>query len=180
MNTENRHNYYEVLDEIVNNAADLEVQVLNKSNTQTLQLIENEKKRLGDLRRIAIPMRNISSQIQKSSNPLFESENGGYFANLKDHCSGVLDEIDTTKQILDGLINLYFAVQGQRMNEVMKLLTVTSAIFIPLTFLAGIYGMNFTNMPELSTKYGYFILLGLMLTIAVSLVFYFKRKGWMK
>ncbi|MBU2020032.1 MAG: magnesium/cobalt transporter CorA [Bacteroidetes bacterium] len=172
-------NYYEVLDDITSKTEKMEAIVLKNTHAQTLQFIENEKRRLADLRRIALPMRDISSQIEKSNNPLFDPVNKAYFLDLKDHCLGVLDEIDTTKQILEGMTNLYYAVQGQRMNEIMKVLTVISAIFIPLTFMAGIYGMNFDNIPELHSRYGYFVLLGAMLVIAVILVFYFRRKGWL-
>ena len=75
--------------------------------------------------------------------------------------------------------NLYYAIQGQRMNEIMKLLTIISAIFIPLTFIAGIYGMNFKNIPELETQNGYFITIGVMLLIAILSIFYFKKRGWL-
>ena len=78
------------------------------------------------------------------------------------------------------MTNLYYAIQGQKMNEIMKLLTIVSAIFIPLTFIVGVYGMNFKNMPELETKYGYFIAIGGMVTIAILLIFYFKKRGWLK
>jgi magnesium transporter len=172
-------NYYEVLDDITSKTSGMELMVLRNPQAKALQLIENEKRRLADLRRIALPMRDISFQIEKSNNPLFEPQNKAYFLDLKDHCLGVLDEIDSTKQILEGMTNLYYAVQGQRMNEIMKVLTVISAIFIPLTFLAGIYGMNFKNIPELHSENGYFILLGTMLLISISLVFYFRKKGWL-
>ena len=91
----------------------------------------------------------------------------------------MLEEIDSNKQILDGMNNLYYAIQGQRMNEIMKLLTIISAIFIPLTFIAGIYGMNFKNIPELETQNGYFITIGVMLLIAILSIFYFKKRGWL-
>ncbi len=77
------------------------------------------------------------------------------------------------------MANLYYAVQGQKMNEIMKLLTIVSAIFIPLTFIVGIYGMNFENMPELKTKYGYFFAIGGMAILALILVIYFKKRGWL-
>lgn len=79
---------------------------------------------------------------------------------------------------MESKINLIFSIQGHRLNEVMKTLTILSVIFIPLTFLAGIYGMNFENMPELKFQYGYFLLLGLMFLISLFIVLYFKRKKW--
>ena len=84
------------------------------------------------------------------------------------------------KQILDGMANLYYAVQGQKMNQIMKILTIVSSVFIPLTFIVGVYGMNFENMPELKYKYGYYTVVGVMFAIAISLIIYFKRNGWLK
>ena len=91
-----------------------------------------------------------------------------------------LNEIESNKQLLEGITNLYFAMQGQRMNEIMKMLTIVSSIFIPLTFIAGIYGMNFTYIPELNSKYGYFFTLILMSLISIILILYFRKKGWFK
>ena len=111
---------------------------------------------------------------------MIETDNHYYFSEIKDNCSEVLDEIEANIQILDGLSSLYFAVQGQRMNEVMKVLTVISVIFIPLTFIVGVYGMNFQYMPELKMKYGYFFIVVIMLIIASLLLFVFYKKGWLK
>jgi magnesium transporter len=172
-------NYYEVLEEITESTQRLEKRVMRSTQSEVLKLIEQDKKRLAELRKLALPMKDISSQIQKSENPFFRKENKYYFDDLRDYCVGVLEEIDINKQILDGLTNLYYAVQGQRMNEIMKLLTVVSAIFIPLTFIAGLYGMNFEYIPELHVKNGYFIALGAMLLIAIILIIYFKRRGWL-
>jgi magnesium transporter len=172
-------NYFEVIEEIQQNTHRLEKRLIRSTEPNILKLIEHDKKRLAELRKIAIPMRDVASQIHKSENPLFKKENNYYFDDLKDACVGVLEEIDVNKQTLEGLTNLYYAVQGQRMNEIMKVLTVISAIFIPLTFLAGIYGMNFKNIPELKHEYGYFILLGAMFLITVTLVVVFKKRGWL-
>jgi magnesium transporter len=91
-----------------------------------------------------------------------------------------LEDVDAHKQILDSLSNLYYAAQGQRMNEIMKVLTVVSSIFIPLTFIVGIYGMNFKNMPELEKPNGYYTVLGVMVFISISLIAYFLKRGWLK
>ena len=92
----------------------------------------------------------------------------------------VIDEIENNKLNLDGMSSLYFAIQGQRMNEIMKLLTIVSSIFIPLTFITGVYGMNFDSMPELSFRYGYYTIIGIMIIISLILVYYFKKKDWFK
>ena len=125
-------------------------------------------------------MRDLASRIEKSKHPLFKEENSTYFSDLLDYCKGVLEEIEVCKSILEGQTNTYFAMQGQRMNEIMKVLTIVSTIFIPLTFMAGIYGMNFDNIPELHNENGYFYLWGLMVVVAGALFIFFTRKGWLK
>ncbi len=92
----------------------------------------------------------------------------------------VLEEIDANKQILEGMANLYYAAQGQRMNEIMKVLTVVSAIFIPLTFIAGVYGMNFKYMPELGYPYGYYTVIAGMIVLGAGLFLFFLKRGWLK
>ena len=101
-----------------------------------------------------------------------------YFSELKEQTTNLISNIDFELQELESKINLIFSIQGHRLNEVMKTLTILSVIFIPLTFLAGIYGMNFENMPELKFKYSYFILLAAMVIITLISVWYFKRKKW--
>ncbi len=172
-------NYFEVVEEIQQNTIRLEKRLMRSAHSDTLKLIEHDKRRLAELRKIAIPMRDVALRIYNSENEQFKRENASYFDDLKDECIGVLEEIEVSKQTLDGLTNLYYAVQGQRMNEIMKVLTVISAIFIPLTFLAGIYGMNFQNMPELTHPNGYYILLIVMFVIAVMLISIFKARGWL-
>jgi magnesium transporter len=92
----------------------------------------------------------------------------------------VIEEIESLKQVLDGMSNFYYASQGQRMNEIMKVLTIVSSIFIPLTFIAGVYGMNFENMPELKYKNGYYTIIGIMIAIGISLFSFFVYRGWLK
>lgn len=173
-------NYFEVLDDIVKSIERLETRVMLHPKSDTLKRIEVQKRKLIELRKIVFPLKEITSQLEKMENPLLQKENRYYFTSLKDNCLTILEEIDANKQILDGLANLYYAVQGQRMNEIMKLLTIVSSIFIPLTFIVGVYGMNFENMPELKMKYGYFIAWAIMGLIAVILLFYFRNRGWLK
>jgi magnesium transporter len=125
-------------------------------------------------------MRDITVQLENAETPFIHDHNYHYFANLKFLCESVLEEIDASKQILDGMSNLYYAAQGQRMNEIMKILTVVSAIFIPLTFIAGVYGMNFVFMPELKYSYGYYTIVGVMFMIGLSLLLFFWKRGWLK
>ena len=173
-------NYFEVLDDIVNSIEKIEHRLINKPDNEILKEIEIQKRKLIELRKIVFPLKEIASHLERVINPLIDKSNHYYFSEIKDNCITVLEEIDDHKQILDGFSNLYFAVQGQRMNQVMKLLTVVSAIFIPLTFIVGVYGMNFENMPELNMKYGYYICWGIMVIISGILLFAFYRRGWFK
>ncbi len=172
-------NYFEVLEHISDSIEKIERKILINPKSETLKTIEIEKRKLVDLRKVVFPLKEITSQLDKSESHFIKKENHYYFSDLKDNCLTILEEIDANKQILEGMANLYYAVQGQRMNEIMKLLTVVSAIFIPLTFIAGVYGMNFENMPELKMKYGYFISIGIMLLIAIVLLLIFKKRGWL-
>ena len=173
-------NYFEVLDDIVNSIEKIEHRLIHKPDNEILKEIEIQKRKLIELRKIVFPLKEIASHLERVINPLIDKSNHYYFSEIKDNCITVLEEIDDNKQILDGFSNLYFAVQGQRMNQVMKLLTVVSAIFIPLTFIVGVYGMNFENMPELSMKYGYYICWGIMVVITGILLFAFYKRGWFK
>ncbi|WP_430406816.1 magnesium/cobalt transporter CorA [Fluviicola sp.] len=173
-------NYTEVVGEISINIELLDKIVLRNPKSEVLRKVEWEKRKLLDLRKIVFPMKELMGQLDRVENELIIEDNIHYFRELKDICYSLIDEIESQKQMLDGVANLYYAIQGQRMNEVMKVLTVTSAIFIPLTFIVGVYGMNFENMPELKSHNGYYMIWGVMIFIAVALVFVFWKRGWLK
>jgi len=173
-------NYFEVIESISEKINEIDA-ILHHSNDKSIfKEIELEKRKLIELRKIVIPMRDITVQLENAETPFIHGSNYHYFSNLKFLCESVLEEIDASKQILDGMANLYYAAQGQRMNEIMKILTVVSAIFIPLTFIAGVYGMNFSNMPELRYSYGYYVIVGIMSSIGISLLIFFWKRGWLK
>lgn len=173
-------NYFEVIDEISENIRILEFTVVKHSKHETLKEVELQKRKLIELRKIVVPLKDIAVQLEKIKSDFIEEDNKRYFSDLKDNCLSILDDIDSNKQVLEGLTNLYYAAQGQRMNEIMKVLTIVSTIFIPLTFIVGVYGMNFKYMPELQMKNGYFMVWGLMIVIALLLALFFIRKGWLK
>jgi magnesium transporter len=172
-------NYFEVLEGIDESIQLLEKKLVTLKDAETLKLIETEKRKLVELRKIVLPVKEVTSHLEKLKGPFLDADNHHYFADLKENCSAVLEDIDANKQILEGMANLYYAVQGQRMNEIMKVLTVVSSIFIPLTFIVGVYGMNFEHMPELKMKYGYGIVWAVMGLVGVSMTIYFIRKGWL-
>ncbi len=173
-------NYFEVIEDISTTIEEIEEKLHKSENKSILNQIEKEKRKLIELRKIALPMRDISSQLETSESIFFEKSNHQYFSHLKSSCVSVLEEIDANKQILEGMANLFYAAQGQRMNEIMKVLTIVSSIFIPLTFIVGVYGMNFENMPELKYWYGYYTVIAVLFFIAFGLLFYFLKRGWLK
>lgn len=173
-------NYFNVIEDISEKINDIDNRLHHTNDKSIFKEIELEKRKLIELRKITIPMRDITVQLENADTPFIHGNNQHYFVNLKFLCESVLEEIDANKQILDGMANLYYAAQGQRMNEIMKILTVVSAIFIPLTFIAGVYGMNFSNMPELKYTYGYHTVVGVMLVMGISLLILFWKRGWLK
>ncbi|MBI2258682.1 MAG: magnesium/cobalt transporter CorA [Flavobacteriia bacterium] len=173
-------NYFEVLETISDNIEKIESKILINPKSDLLRKIEYEKRKLIELRKVLLPLKDIVFQLDKTESVYLKKENHYYFSDLKDNCLTVLEEIDANKQILEILANLYFAAQGQKMNEIMKLLTIISTIFIPLTFIVGVYGMNFDYMPELRWKYGYLLVITIMSVISLLLIWYFNRRGWLK
>ena len=145
-----------------------------------LREIETQKRELIELRKLIQPIKDLLAGLENMDHPLIDPANKHYFKNLRNSCTSLLEDVDAHKQILDSLSNLYYAAQGQRMNEIMKVLTVVSSIFIPLTFIVGIYGMNFKYMPELEKPNGYYTVIGVMVFISISLFTYFLKRGWLK
>lgn len=165
---------YETLIEKVSHFKDLEN---IKPSPEFAVSLENNKQDLFELKKAISSLRDAISRLDKIALENFETI---YFSELKEQANYMIDDIDFDLQQLESSINLMFNIQSHRLNEVMKTLTILSAIFIPLTFLAGIYGMNFINMPELKTENGYFILMGVMGILVVLIVLYFTRRGWFK
>lgn len=146
-----------------------------KPTPQFTNLVESQKQELLSIKKATKDLRNTIIRLEKTSEVVIKTK---YFSELKEQANNLISDIDFEFQDLDSKINLIFSIQGHRLNEVMKMLTIFSVIFIPLTFLAGIYGMNFENMPELKTQNGYFILLTIMSVITLASIWYFKRKKW--
>ena len=172
-------NYFEVVESNIKKIQHIE-KALAKSDSSILSEIEIEKRKIMELKKIVFLIKDVISHIERLDSNLIKEENFYYFSELKDECLTILDEIDTASQMLDGLSNLFYAIQGQRMNEIMKMLTLVSTIFIPITFIAGIYGMNFKYMPELDKPYGYYTIWGIIVATTISFLVFFKKKGWLK
>lgn len=137
------------------------------------------KRELLAIRRAVWPLREVISAINRSESPLLQRQNQVYWRDLYDHTVQVMDMVESARESLASMHDTYLSSLSNRMNEVMKVLAIISTIFIPLTFIAGIYGMNFKNMPELEWKQGYYAILALMVVIAAALVLTFRRQRWL-
>jgi magnesium transporter len=143
-----------------------------------VQLIHNQKKDLIFLRKSVWPLREVLSGLERSESALIHKSTRVYFRNVYDHTIQVMDAVETSRDMLSGMLDIYLSSVSNKMNEVMKVLTIIATIFIPLTFIAGIYGMNFQYMPELGWRWGYFAVVFVMFVIGISMVSFFKRKKW--
>lgn len=137
------------------------------------------KRTLHLLRRIFAEERTLVGSIVHQNFPYIRQESDVYFVDIYDHVSRIVDSLDVYRESLDGLLELQMNMKSDRMNEIMKTLTVVSTIFMPLTFIVGLYGMNFHNMPELGWKYGYLVVWIVMIAVAVGLWAYYKKKKWL-
>jgi magnesium transporter len=176
--------YFPVLETFGEQIEDLEDEVVANPTPQTLDKIYRIKRQLLSLRRAVWPQRDAINTLIRDGSDLISHEVQIYLRDCYDHTVQVIDMVETYRELTSELMDVYLSSISNRMNEIMKLLTVISSIFIPLTFIAGIYGMNFNteksrwNMPELNWDYGYLFCLVLMLVIAASLVFFFWKRGW--
>ncbi len=145
-----------------------------------LEQIEKHREDLNFIKRSIIPLKDALLTIKsvENENHLVSSQNRSYFSRLHQKCLELLDQIEFDMNSLESASSFFFSAQNHRLNEIMKTLTIVASIFIPLTFIVGIYGMNFENMPELKYKNAYFVTLGVMFIICILMVYYFKKKKW--
>lgn len=169
---------FEILDAFEDSIEALDEEVLNHPTQETLIKIQTVKRELIEMRRATLPLKDLVNGILRSDNKLLKGDNLIYFRDVYDHILRVNDIIDTYRDLLGGLLDIYMSSISQRMNEIMKVLTIFSTIFIPLTFFAGVYGMNFSNMPELETTWGYYAMWGFFITLAASMLALFRRNKW--
>jgi magnesium transporter len=164
---------------------DLEEEVIVNPSQQTLQKIYQIRRELLQLRRAIWPQRDAINSLIRDGSELISDDVRIYLRDCYDHAVQVMDIVETYRELVAGLMDVYLSAISNKMNEIMKLLTVVSSIFIPLTFIAGVYGMNFNteksphNMPELNWYWGYPLCLGIMALIATSLIYFFWRRGWL-
>lgn len=172
-------NYFVILEKLGDQIEELEDQLIRRPAPATMQKIHHFKREMILLRKAIWPLREVISGLQRQEGALISDATGAFLRDLYDHSIQILDTVETLRDILAGLLDLYLSSLSHRMNEIMKVLTLIATIFIPLTFIVGVYGMNFDHMPELHWKYGYFLIWGLMLGSGLLLLWFFKRKHWL-
>jgi len=172
-------NYFLVLESIGESLEALEDRLLEEPNPDVLHGLHGLKREMIFLRKSVWPLREIINGLQKSESPLIKKATTLYLRDIYDHTVQVIETVETYRDLVSGLQDLYLSGVSNKMNEVMKVLTIIATIFIPLTFIAGIYGMNFEFMPELKWKFGYFFVWGIMIVIGIGMYIYFRRKKWL-
>lgn len=170
--------YFTILDIFSEKLEDLETELLNNPDKNTLNKLHGLRRETLLLRRTIYPLREMVGKFEKLEEPIINSDIKVFIRDLYDHTVKVIENIEVLRDMTTGLLDLYMNSTSNKMNEIMKVLTIMSAIFIPLTFIAGVYGMNFINMPELQTQNGYFIVLGVMFAVFIGMVVFLKRKKW--
>ncbi len=172
-------NYFTVLEEFGNRIEDLESKVIAQLRNKDLRAIQQLRGQLIAISRHVTPMRELSGRLNTLESPLIDKSTRRYLNDLQDHTVYISETIGTYRELLTSLENTYHAGVNLRMGQVMKLLTVISTIFIPLTFIVGVYGMNFRHMPELEWRYGYFGVMAFMGILSLVMLVWFKRKKWL-
>jgi magnesium transporter len=172
-------NYFKTLDRLEKQSTAFRLTDINQDpGPDVLHKIEMLKQEVNQIKKTIVPIREFVSIVERENFGRIHQQHEKYFFELKDMCLSLLDACDQQMLNLESNVNLFFSVQGHRMNQVMKTLTVVASIFIPLTFIAGIYGMNFDYMPETKWHFGYFAVWIFMVISALLMMYYFKRKKW--
>ncbi|MGB7294747.1 MAG: magnesium/cobalt transporter CorA [Candidatus Aminicenantales bacterium] len=172
-------NYFIVIEKLGESIGDIEEELVQNPDRETIHKLHAMKREMIFLRKSVWPLREVISGLERTESELIKETTGIFLRDLYDHTIQVIDSVETYRDMLSGMLDIYLSSVSNRMNEVMKVLTIIATIFIPLTFIAGIYGMNFKFMPELEWRWGYFLVLAVMLAIGVLMLILFKRKRWL-
>jgi magnesium transporter len=171
--------YFLVIDALADQFERLERDVISNPTRYHVEEIHHLKRQVIAFRKSVRPLRDVANILLSGDVNLISDDTHVFLRDLYDHTIQVIDSLETQRELVSGLLDTYLSQVSHRMNEVMKVLTIMSTIFIPLGFLAGLYGMNFAYMPELNYKYGYFSLLGFMLLIVIGMILFFRHKKWL-
>jgi magnesium transporter len=172
-------NYFVVFERLGEHFEELQDNVVIDPSPETLSAIQHFKNELLILRKSVWPVRDIMSGMQRNESKLVTRTTELYLRDVHDHAMQMMDTIETFRDMLSGMLDIYLSSTSNRLNAVMKVLTIIATIFIPLTFLAGVYGMNFKYMPELEWRWGYPLLWVIMISVSVGMMVWFRRKKWL-
>lgn len=170
--------YFDNLELLGDKIEAVEEELVAQPDRETLHLIYHLKREMLFFRKAVWPLREAVINLDRFASDVIHSSTSIYFRDVYDHIAEIIDVVETYRDMLSGMIDIYLSSISNRMNEVMKVLTIIATIFIPLTFLAGLYGMNFKYMPELSWRWGYPMVLGIMATSAAGMLVYFRKRHW--
>jgi magnesium transporter len=171
--------YYVALEAMSEAAEELEDRLLERPDAQALEELHKLKRQVLAFRKAVWPLREVAAWLAREESGLVSAESHVFLRDLHDHVVQAADQAETLREVTGGLMDIYLSSMSHRMNEVMKVLTIIATLFIPLTFVAGVYGMNFQWMPELGWRWGYPAALGFMAALAGGLLVYFRKKGWL-
>jgi magnesium transporter len=172
-------NYFVVLEEFGEEVEEVEGALMEHPTQELLQDIQRMKRFMIDVRRAIWPLRDVVNAVLRGDVKLFRKPTLVFLRDVYDHCVRVVDITETYREMVASMMEIYLSQMSHRMNEVIKVLTIIATIFIPLTFIAGVYGMNFDNMPELHWDMGYGFVWGVMIALGATLLFFFRRKKWL-
>jgi magnesium transporter len=171
--------YFTILEKIGDRIELLEEELISDPTKETMQQLHHMKREMIFVRKAVWPMRELINNLERSETELIKPSTDVYLRDVHDHTVRVIDTVETYRDLLSGMMDIYLSSVSNRMNEVMKVLTIITTIFVPVTFIAGVYGMNFDYMPELHSKWGYPVTWAVMIVIIVSLLIYFRKKKWL-
>lgn len=172
-------NYFVILEGTGEKIEEMEEKLITNPTPKTLQGIHNLKRDMIFLRKSVWPLREVVSGLERTESSLIKKSTGIYLRDVYDHSIQVIDTIETFRDMISGMVDIYLSSISNKMNEVMKVLTIIATIFIPLTFIVGIYGMNFAYMPELQWHWGYFGVIFIMAVVTIIMLIYFRKKKWL-
>ena len=170
--------YFVVLENLGDRIETIEEELVKNPRQETLHTIHALKREMLMFRKAVWPLREVVAGIAREETPLIQASTNIFLRDVYDHVIQVIDNVETFRDMLAGMLETYLSSISNRMNEVMKILTIISTIFIPLTFIVGVYGMNFKFMPEIEWRFGYFLIWGVIILVGLGLVRFFKRKKW--
>jgi magnesium transporter len=171
--------YFEVLDKMGNSIEEFELRAMDDSDKEFMMDLQKTKQSLMQIRRAVWPLRENISFVIRLEDSFISDDLDPFFKDLQDHVLQIIETVENNRELLEGILDVNLSAISNRMNKIMKVLTMVSTIFIPLTFIAGIYGMNFHNMPELEYTYAYPISIAAMILIALGMILIFKKKKWL-